>query len=112
MQLLTKAQTTKLLANGAKRYDDANPKPVVKLFTPWGSATWLITELDPEDPTIAFGLCDLGFGEPELGSVDLTELMALQGPWGLRVERDRHFEPTKTIGEYADEARGLGRIAA
>ena len=41
--------------------------PVVKLFTPDVNATWLLTELDPEDPDISFGLCDLGVGCPELG---------------------------------------------
>jgi hypothetical protein len=65
--------------------------PVVKLFTPWGGATWLLSELDPEDEDIAFGLCDLGFGCPELGSVSLSELEAVRGPGGLAIERDLHF---------------------
>jgi hypothetical protein len=30
---------------------------VVKLFTPDAACTWLLTELDPDDPDIAFGLC-------------------------------------------------------
>jgi Protein of unknown function (DUF2958) len=48
-----------LLANGAKSAagEDIDPIPVVKLFTPDANATWLLTELDPERPTIAFGLC-------------------------------------------------------
>ena len=50
------------------------PLPVVKLFTPDASATWLLTELDPADPDLAFGLCDLGLGCPELGYVRLSEL--------------------------------------
>lgn len=32
--------------------------PVVKLFTPDANATWLLTELDPNESTLAFGLCD------------------------------------------------------
>jgi hypothetical protein len=35
---------------------------VVKLFYQWRAATWLLSELDTEDPNIAFGLCDLGMG--------------------------------------------------
>lgn len=85
-------------------------KPVVKLFCPWGGATWLLTELDPDDPDIAFGLCDLGMGFPELGSVSLREIESLSGPGGLRIERDRHFHADKGVVAYADEARRHERI--
>ncbi|WP_439331030.1 DUF2958 domain-containing protein [Mesorhizobium carmichaelinearum] len=33
---------------------------MVKLFTRDAGATWLLTEIDPDDPDHAFGLCDLG----------------------------------------------------
>lgn len=86
--------------------------PVVKLFTPDAHCTWLLTELDPEDPEIAFGLCDLGAGFPELGSVSLLELAGIRGRLGLPVERDRHFTANKTLSAYADEAMRRGHIAA
>jgi hypothetical protein len=37
------------VANGrqAAQSDDFDPMPVFKLFTPEGSATWLLSELDP-----------------------------------------------------------------
>ena len=73
MTLITKALTDQLLLNGrAQRAaidkgDDAlDFKPVVKLFTPDAQCTWLLTELD-SDGGLAFGLCDLGLGCPELG---------------------------------------------
>jgi Protein of unknown function (DUF2958) len=52
----------RLLANGARSAarEDIDPVPVVKLFTPDASATWLLTELDPDNPILAFGLCCLG----------------------------------------------------
>jgi hypothetical protein len=53
---------------------------VVKLFTSEGTATWLISELDPDDPDRLFGLCDLGLGSPELGYVSLAELKTIRGP--------------------------------
>jgi hypothetical protein len=84
----------------------------VKLFTPDAGATWLLTEIDPEDPDIAFGLCDLGMGFPELGNVSLSELAAIRGKLGLPVERDLHFKAKKKLSEYADEARGLGCVRA
>jgi len=112
MKLLTVEQRKQLLANGiANRerqeqgLDPIDFKPVVKLFTPDGGATWLLTEIDPDDPDIAFGLCDLGMGFPELGSVSLTELAEVRGQLGLPVERDLYFEATKTLGAYAEATR-------
>lgn len=103
-----------LLANGrrAAQGEDLDPPPVIKLFTPDANATWLLTELDPDDPDIAFGLCDLGLGCPELGSVSLKELTQLRGKLGLPVERDEHFRPDKPLSAYAAQARAKGRITA
>ncbi|WP_334127291.1 DUF2958 domain-containing protein [Sneathiella sp.] len=119
MNLLTAEQRARMLANGHANLERINNgrdthdwQPVVKLFCPWGAATWLLSELDPEEPDIAFGLCDLGFGCPELGSVRLSELAAVRGPGGLTIERDQHFKATKSLTAYADEARQHGRIVA
>lgn len=86
--------------------------PVVKLFTPDANATWLLTEVEPECPEIAFGLCDLGLGFPELGSVSLIELGEIRGSLGLSIERDKSFKATKSLSEYAKDARKKGRIDA
>jgi Protein of unknown function (DUF2958) len=85
-------------------------EPVVKLFVPWSSGTWLLSECAPDG--LAFGLCDMGFGTPELGYVSLDEVAALRGPGGLHVEQDFHFKANKTLSRYADEARQQGRIRA
>lgn len=86
-------------------------KPVCKLFTPWVGTTFLLTELQP-DSALCFGLADTGAGFPELGYFDLNELFSVKGPGGLRIEEDLHFSPSKTLSEYADEARSLGYIKA
>jgi Protein of unknown function (DUF2958) len=116
MTLITKALTEQLLANGrAQRAAMDNGaealdfKPIVKLFTPDAQCTWLLTELDP-DGGLAFGLCDLGLGCPELGYVSLVELTTVRGKLGLPIERDRHVEADKGISAYADEAREFRRI--
>lgn len=118
MQFFTAAQREALLANGKanrQRRDAGLPeedlRPVVKLFTPDAGCTWLLTELDPDQPDIAFGLCDLGQGDPEIGTVSIAELSEVRGWSNLSVERDVHFEATKTLTAYADEARSLGRVA-
>jgi hypothetical protein len=65
--------TSQLLANGHQQQpvrgtdEEIDFEPVVKLFTPWGGANWLLTEIEPDEPDLAFGLCDLGMGFPELG---------------------------------------------
>lgn len=110
--LITDELRAKLLANGRESLADEgfDPAPVVKLFTPDAGATWLLTEIDPRDGDLAFGLCDLGLGFPELGNVSLTELATVRGGLGLPVERDLHFSATKPISAYAREARLGGRI--
>ena len=102
MKLFTAAQYSKLLDNGTPENRDKDHNPVVKLFTPDGACTWLISEIEHLDT--AFGLCDLGLGFPELGNVSISELESIRGRLGLPVERDLHFAPVKTLSAYADEA--------
>jgi hypothetical protein len=83
-------------------------EPVVKLFNPMGAATWLLSELDEDD--VAFGLCDLGMGEPELGYVSLEEIREVRLPLGLYIERDLHFTAKAKLSVYAQAARIKGRI--
>lgn len=89
--------------------NDLDPRPVVRLLTPDAHAVWLLTELD-EANGLAFGLCDLGLGFPELGYVSLAELEALRGPWGLRVERDTAFVADRPLSAYTRQALAAGRI--
>jgi hypothetical protein len=118
--LFTAEQHRKLLANGAASaaaiaVDGNTPdhQPVVKLFLPEGAATWLLSEIDPNNEDCAFGLCDLGLGEPELGSVSLAELRALRTrQFKLPVERDLHFTAKWTLGQYAEKAHRAGSISA
>lgn len=110
MKLLTKEIERKLRENSAKRPDAANVKPVLKLFNPCGAATWLFTELDADG--ILYGLCDLGMQSPELGYASLAEIESVRLPFGLKIERDLHFTASKTLAEYAEDARNTGRINA
>lgn len=90
---------------------EPDPAPVLKLFNPAGAATWLATELDPDGDTL-FGLADLGFGCPELGSFSLGELQSVRLPFGLRIERDIHFATSWPLSLWADWARREGSIMA
>lgn len=114
MKLITKAQQQKMIENGRRTRDEGSfdPYPVIELFTPDAQATWLLTELDPEDQTLAFGLCDIGMGCPELGYVSLTELTTVRGKLGLPIERDISFKADKSLSAYADEACASQQIIA
>ncbi len=115
MKLLLDSHIKTLRANGLKQAGNGGCyaidfKPVVKLFTPDAGATWLLTEIDPENPDNAFGLCDLGMGFPELGSVSLSQIADLRGGIGLPVERDRYFKAEHPLSVYARAARTNSRI--
>jgi hypothetical protein len=73
-------------------------RPAVKLFDIGSEAFWVVWEYD-KDQDLAFGLCDLGLGFPELGYVSVAELRGL----GFRIERDAYVS---TLSE-GYESRGL-----
>jgi len=108
MKLITKEIERRLLENG--RRPDEDHQPVVKFFDPCGAATWLISQMDPDEPDILFGLSDLGLGFPELGSVRLSELKSVRGRLGLGIERDLYFESRYPLSVYAEAARPAGAI--
>ena len=91
MKLLTKKLKEKLPALYANE-NEADPKAIVKFFTPFSNWTWYATEFDGKDTF--FGLVD-GF-DKELGYFSLSELESL----GAKVERDRYFSP-KPLSELS-----------
>jgi len=116
MKLLTQAQFAQLLDNGRRQAavkgtpDELDPPPVVKLFNPCGAGTWLLTEIEPDDHDIAWGLCDLGMGFPEFGTVSLAELAAYRGPLGIGIERDLSFTAQGPISAYIRAASKAQRL--
>ncbi|MBT1689882.1 DUF2958 domain-containing protein [Dawidia soli] len=101
--LLTRELIAKLKQNGLTPDEDV--PPVVKLFAPGTDAAWLLRDVVEDDPDIAFGLCDLGLGFPELGYVSLAELETFRGPRGLKIERDLYFEAQYPLSVYTRAAR-------
>ncbi|HEU4961967.1 MAG TPA: DUF2958 domain-containing protein [Sphingomonas sp.] len=94
------------LEERGERFD---PMPVVKLFSPVGTATWLASELAEDDDTL-FGLADLGFGCPELGTFSLTEIASVRLPFGLGIERDIAFATPFRLSVWTEHARRAGSI--
>lgn len=108
MNLIPDELRPQLLANGND--PDHDHVPLVKLFNPSGQATWLISEIQPYDEDILFGLCDLGMGFPELGTVSLSELQSVRGRLGLGIERDLYFVGRYPLSVYAEAAHTQGAI--
>ena len=92
MKLLTKQIQNQLPELYAQDGQGMNAIAYVKFFTPWSNWTWYATEYDPETGMF-FGLVD-GL-ERELGYFSLNELASVRGPFGLKIERDLHFQPTR-----------------
>jgi hypothetical protein len=70
---------------------DKDDRPAVYLFG-GGDCAWILWEYS-EETQLAFGLCDLGLGFPELGNVWIPELKELRfPPFGLPIEMDRSID--------------------
>ena len=83
-------RTADALPSTEEAIDDPSPIAKVKLFDPSSNWTWYIAGYDP-GARIAWGLVD-GF-EQEYGSIDMAELVAVRGRFGLPFERDLYWTP-------------------
>lgn len=81
-----------------ERFD---PLPILKFFNPLGTGTWLATELYPDNDTL-FGLADLGFGCPEMGTFSLMDIRSVRLPFGMGIERDIGFSTTHPLSLWAE----------
>ncbi len=103
-QMLPREVAARLAPLGSTE-NTSDPDVTLKFFTPWTSWTWYATEGSAEDedgdivpfddPRVTdvrfFGLVD--GHECELGYWVLSELLAVQGPGGLTIERDLYWSP-------------------
>ena len=110
MKLLTKEIRTKLEKNFRHTMETGESCDVVLKLFGGGAMTWLITDIDPDNGDTMMGLCDIGQGCCEFGSVSLSELEGVKfPPFGLGVERDMWFEggPVSKFRAYYDEHGSL-----
>lgn len=106
MKLLTKEIIKKLPAIHEMEGKDPSEVPIVcKFFTPWSNWTWAVVEGEPVldddtgEPTgdyLFFGYVVGHFRE--MGYFVLSELEEVNGPFGLKIERDLHF--TGTLADF------------
>lgn len=98
MKLLTKAIRKRLPALYSQDGKGKNAVIWVKFFCPWNNWTWYVIEGEPvindaghEVDFIFFGWVDGVFSE--YGYFRLSELENVKGPVGLKIERDRYWQP-------------------
>ena len=109
MKLITAAIRKKLEDNYRKVSETGESTDIVLKLFGGSLSTWLITDIEPNGDTMN-GLCDIGHGFCEFGSVSLSELKAIRfPPFGLPVERDRHFKggPSQKFLDYYEEHQSL-----
>ena len=90
MELLT-SELRDMLPPLYSQEHEEDPLVICKFFTPDSNWSFYALEFDGED--LFFGWV-VGF-EKELGYFRLSDLLQARGPFGLSIERDLHFSPTK-----------------
>ena len=90
MELLTKELREKLPGLYTSE-GEGDPLVICKFFHPRSNWTWYAIEYDGDDTFFGLvrGHCT------ELGYFSLSELEVYRDAWGLGIERDIHFEPTR-----------------
>jgi hypothetical protein len=107
MTIFTEEQYKQLILQGGT--PDKDHMPVAWIHILFNRCQWLISELNPEERHIAFGLCDLGQGFPELGYVDLNELLAAVDIPAM-ICNDTGFKSKYPMSVYAAAAREMSEI--
>lgn len=105
MQLLTKEITTKLPPLYSQENEE-DPMVICKFFAVWTSWTWYGIEFDGKDLLFGYVAGDY----PELGYFSLPELENLEGQYGIGVERDMYFEPTRLSTIRAEHEQGVNGL--
>jgi hypothetical protein len=109
--LLTDFQRARLEANGRAQAAvkgtiyEIDLDPVVRLVDHETGSVYLLTEIDPDQPQKAWGLClrDPDYPEPHMGQVDLLKLTATEKATVLTV--DRSFTPSAPVSDYLFRAQ-------
>ena len=102
---------TQVIINAFKKQGKTGDKSmkdifiICKLFNPGGAGTWYLYEQEDEDTFWAF----VNLGDAvmsECGTVSMSELMSYRGPFGLKIERDKFFEPmSMTLEEVYNKVK-------
>lgn len=115
--LFSKDQRRRLVANGKAQMKAVenngwiDQDPIVELSIKRAGVRCLLTHVRPDDPDMAYGLVDLGSGQPTLTEVSLGWLTEFAGLLGLQVYNNPNFRVIGSLSLYYVWAKRAGRIA-
>ncbi|GAA3913589.1 DUF2958 domain-containing protein [Chitinophaga oryziterrae] len=98
--LFTNTQYQQLLQNGSNKIKRWDLHPVAKLTMPGHAFSWLLTDIDPQDPNVGYGLYIEFDGFIAYGSVDLKELLTIKDEMGFGIENDPSFNAKFSLEVY------------
>lgn len=110
LSLFADAQREMLLENGAEKQTRKNHIPAAYLQIRKLGYSFLITELNPDNPTKAYGLSSYGI-DLRIGTIDLVELMDVVKKNDTAIESSKHFLGKHRLAVYAKVADEFGTIA-
>ena len=93
-----------LISNDSVESDDKDFPPPLRIYLPGTEPSLLISELNPECPDIAFGLCGLGIGIPRPRFSSILELLTIDACC------DFSFKSSYQLSVYAHAAKELDAI--
>lgn len=111
MKIITKAIENAFEKQGnTSQKSMSEIKIVMKMFNPCGGGTWYLYEKLDEDIYMAFvNLGDVQMAE--IGTVSMSELTSIRVRFGLKLERDMHFEPlSRTLKDVYDTVKSGGHV--
>ena len=99
MKLMTKEIENKLPKLYSQEHEE-NPAIIVKFFCPWNQWTWFSYEGEKQKngDWLFFGM--VHGHEHEIGYFLLSELESVNGPFGLKIERDLYFGYEHRLNEF------------
>jgi len=109
MKYFTQNEYETLLKNGSNDNPEKDDFPVVKLILTNSNISFLISELDPDLPTFAYGLCDLGLGYTELGWFILSMIEKMQIQNHI-LETDPGFIARYPLSVYFAASKKAGKM--
>ena len=83
-----------------------DPLIVAKYFNPVWAQTWFMTEYDP-DTGVFMGFVT-GMPFPEWGSIWIRDFIDLELPFGMKIERDIHFQSQPFSEAVPESERQFG----
>lgn len=110
MFLFSKPEIRQLFHNSQPDQTGKDHYPVTKLYLPRTGCTWLVTEIDLNDPGRILSLYDLRQGVITYDYMNLNNIMSLKTIDGQSVTRDPYFTRKYNISVYLQAAFALGFI--